>query len=407
MIVKDIPRDSWIVDPNTIINGAPVKWRLLDHDHKGYPSGSSTLIGLINKDNPYKVKPNGYWNDATKSTFLHFRTVMNGIISTVEDEIDFVKSQFSKGLSKSIIPTELDIGYSGDYASYGVRYRKEFHSVFLFGASEMNYGSSTSVNGPNTQKYFPWLSGFSNHGLAQYMTLGTYDRIMTRDIKISTSSYNTAYPSYTDVQRVNNVTSTAYELFLLPMINIDSNTVVAGQNEAGEYLLDLSEKRYLISKEGSVLHHDINPTSGEKEWITLPETVLTKDLFLTHGMTDLSAIPEEAWAELGTDFEILCFKEEAAPLQVKVTTETLYDEANQRYQGTGKAKVEEATLPTGVKQVLVQSMHENTAFTLVHEGVDLGVIEPGTPFEVPGEGKVELYAELTAGMLDAVSLAWM
>ena len=167
------------------------------------------------------------------------------------------------------------------------------------------------------------------------------------------------------------------------------------------------ETRYLISKEGSVLHHEINPTSGEKEWITLPETVLTKDLFLTHGMTDLSAIPEEAWAELGTDFEILCFKEEASPLQVKVTTETLYDEVNQRYQGTGKAKVEEATLPAGVKQVVVQAMYENTVFTLVREGVELGVIEPGTPFEVPGQGKVELYAELTAGVLDAVSLAWM
>lgn len=141
--------------------------------------------------------------------------------------------------------------------------------------------------------------------------------------------------------------------------------------------------------------------------MTLPETVLTKDLFLTHGMTDLSAIPEEAWAELGTDFEILCFKEEASPLQVKVTTETLYDEVNQRYQGTGKAKVEEATLPVGVKQVVVQAMYENTVFTLVHEGVELGVIEPGTPFEVPGQGKVELYAELTAGVLDAVSLAWV
>ena len=168
-----------------------------------------------------------------------------------------------------------------------------------------------------------------------------------------------------------------------------------------------SEIRYLVSKDNIILHYKIDSMSGETEWVSLPETVLTKDLFLTHGMTDMSAIPEEAWAELGTDFEILCFKEEAAPLQVKVTTETLYDEANQRYQGTGKAKVEEATLPPGVKQVLVQAMYENTVFTLVHEGVDLGVIETGIPFKVPGAGKIELFAELTAGTLDAVSLAWM
>lgn len=165
--------------------------------------------------------------------------------------------------------------------------------------------------------------------------------------------------------------------------------------------------KYLVKHSESILKNIVNENSGEREWITLPETVLTKDLFLTHGMTDLSTIPEEAWAELGTDFDILCFKEEAAPLQVKVTTETLYDEVNQRYQGTGKAKVEEATMPPGVKHVLVQAMYENTAFTLVHEGIELGAIEPGVPFEVPGEGTVELYAELTAGVLNAVSLAWM
>lgn len=229
---------------------------------------------------------------------------------------------------------------------------------------------------------------------------------MTRDIKISTSAYNTGYPSYTNIQRVNDVTSTAYELYLLPMINIDSNTIVSGQNEAGEYVLELSEKRYLISKEGQSLHHTTNPISGEKEWITLPETVLTKELFLTHGMTDLSSIPESAWAELGEDFEILCFKEEAAPLQVKVTTETLYDEANKRYAGTGVALVESVDIPLGAKGFMIQSMGENVTFSATYGGEDIGEKQANVLHEIEGGQTLEVKAELINGTLDAVAVLW-
>lgn len=166
------------------------------------------------------------------------------------------------------------------------------------------------------------------------------------------------------------------------------------------------ETRYLISKEGQALHHTTNPTSGEKEWITLPETVLTKELFLTHGMTDLSTIPEEAWGELGGDFEILCFKEEAAPLQVKLTTETLYDEANKRYAGTGVALVESVDVPIGAKNFMIQSMGENVTFNVTYGSVDLGVKEANVLHEIEGGQTLEVKAELNNGTLDAIAVLW-
>ena len=166
------------------------------------------------------------------------------------------------------------------------------------------------------------------------------------------------------------------------------------------------ETRYIISKEGQSLHYTTNPTSGEKEWITLPETVLTKELFLTHGMTDLSSIPESAWAELGEDFEILCFKEEAAPLQVKVTTETLYDEANKRYAGTGVALVESVDIPLGAKGFMIQSMGENVTFSATYGGEDIGEKEANVLHEIEGGQTLEVKAELINGTLDAVAVLW-
>lgn len=135
--------------------------------------------------------------------------------------------------------------------------------------------------------------------------------------------------------------------------------------------------------------------------------VLTKNMFLTYGMTSLNDIPESAWSSLSGNFEILCFKETPSNFQVKLTVDTLYDESNQRYAGSGKIRVDEAQLPEGVKQIVVQAMYENTVFSVTHNGVDLGVVAPGNTVDVPGAGLVEVFAELTDGTLDAVSLAWM
>lgn len=174
-----------------------------------------------------------------------------------------------------------------------------------------------------------------------------------------------------------------------------------------EKVLEPKIKKYLVAKDNAILRYSVNLVSGEKEWIALPETVLTKELFLTHGMTDLSSIPESAWAELGTDFEILCFKEEASPLQVKVTTETLYDAPNKRYLGTGKIKADEVDLPVGATAFVIQTMAENATFTVTYDGVDLGVKEPGVKHPIIGGKKLEVFAEMTDGQVDAVALLWL
>ncbi|MGF0347779.1 hypothetical protein ACQR3P_29485 [Rhodococcus sp. IEGM1300] len=167
------------------------------------------------------------------------------------------------------------------------------------------------------------------------------------------------------------------------------------------------ETRFLVKRESSIEVSSMNQTTGEREWITLAETVLTKKLFLTHGMTDLSSIPETAWAEIDGDFEILCFKEEASPLQVKVTTETLYDSENKRYAGTGSLKVDEIDLPIGASGFMIHALSEGTVFKVSRDGVELGEKQVGQLHPVDGDAKLELFAKMTNGSIDAVALLWV
>lgn len=401
MQIKNLPINSWVMDPNTMVNGAPIKWRILNHNHIGYPVNTTTLIGVINTSNPKLVKPLPY-NSSTKETFVDFDSNIGGVVKTIKQNIAEIYDLMSKGLKGKMVDTVLDIGYSGAYAANAPRFRKETHKVFFFGSSEMNYGSGTSVRGATSQKYFPALSAYSNTGLGNYLGLGEYARIMGRDIAISSSDYNRGYPAYLSKQASQYVTNPLMELILAPMINITSETMISGQDENGIYLLEVSEKKYIL-KIGEGLY--VKDNVGEL--VRLSQTELTKDLFITQGMSEVNSITESQWGQFSESLEILCFKEEAQPMQLKITTETLYDESNKRYAGSGYLKVDEIDLPSSATGFMIEALSEGVTFKVYRDGVLQGEKVEGQLHRIKGGAKLELFAELDNGILDAVALLWI
>ncbi|MBA4293727.1 hypothetical protein C0431_12265 [bacterium] len=403
MKLKDVPIDSWVMDKQTIVNGAAVRWKILNQNHPGYPANTTTLIGVINTANPYEVMPAPYNNNMEKSTFIDFDTSVPSPEAMIRSKLSEVFNQIGKGLKERIIDTTLDIAYTERYASNSPRFRQEVHKIFLIGAKEVNPGSSTSLIGPLSQSYFPAMSLSKHDGIGAYLGVDPLMGVMSRDIKISSSNYYTAYPGFLRRQSGSYITSTLQMLMLAPIINVDNETPVAGVDEGGTYLLDLSIQKYLLKRNEGL--YKVDDQGGLP--IMISETLPSKDVFMTYGINKLNNVQKSTWGQFGSGFEILCFKEDDLPLQLKVESETLYDEVNKRYAGTGRAIVEEINLPQGVKQIVVQALYENVTFSLIKDGVNSGACIPGVPVNVEGPAKIEVVAELTSGVLEAFAVSWV
>ena len=347
--IRNLPVGSWVKDTATLINGKIVKWKILDHNHSGYPTNTTTLMGVPDQTDPVLVSPQPSWNNSAKSTFRDFSTTYKGMTKTIGEILDELYQGFSQGLKNKIVDTPLDIGYSGSYTGSSARTRKETHRIFLFGAKEMNHGSSTYLNGANSQVYFPQLSAFNNSGINIYMNIDSSIKVMSRDIAISSSDYYTMFPGYLNIQQGYSASSTI-QMQILPMINISSDTMVKDQQDGDTYILDLSQRLGLIEKDGEILKWDASISN----WVSVGNSPATEDMFLNHGIADFSVIPKEKWKKLNNQFDILCYSDVSDLQKIIIKKpKSVYNPTEFCYKGYGVIATKTEILPKSRRKLQI------------------------------------------------------
>lgn len=283
--ITTLPVGSYVKDPSTLFNGVPIKWRILDFNHSGYPTGTATLFAWNAKRN-VSVVP-----DTTTRVDKTFRDIPITASSgggKIGNHLDTFYENLGSKLKAKVVDTPLDIGYSGGYAAYSTSFKKENHKIFLFGAGEYNYGSSTYLSRPTTQKYF---ANMATPPTLLYQALGlvtTDQPILSRDIKVSTSDYYCLYPGY--IYGTSGDYATGQNTVnIFPMMNISTTdlTVLDERDADGSYILNLTENKLLIQDGSEIKSYqtDFNKKipyfdSGYAEFTGLGSQLVNKSLMI-------------------------------------------------------------------------------------------------------------------------------
>lgn len=248
--IRDLVKDPQTVDAN----GNPIQWYIMDFNHRGYPSNSVTLAGLIDRDVYPKMligNNNVFYTDLPLS---------NDKYDNVGELIEgFHNDQIGKRLKKEIILTPLELGYAGR-SSYS-QYETKSVKVFLLGAGEYNYGSSTSVNSPYSQEDFSTMNNYSNTNVSQTFKL-TGSNIMLREIEPQSGYYYRGMPTYVSQQYARDSYSPG-KLKFIPFINVTNTITVSDtKDEDGAYVMQLIENKYLF-KDGEEIKKYQPPGYGD------------------------------------------------------------------------------------------------------------------------------------------------
>lgn len=353
--INSIPIGSWVKDPSTIINGSVVKWKVLDNNHENYPSNTTTLIGIT--ANP-QVSVRSY-NDSKKFGFRDFDITWEGQTQTVGYLLDLIYNQISKPFQNLIVPTLLQI--RGASTNIHGTIRPETHNIFLWGAGELNHGSSTSLDNTPDQTYFPSLSSFYNNGLQTYLGVNRTEYIMSRDLYPRSSNYYTADPGYI-MGQYGSYENSGYPMHILPMINITSDVLVSDQPDTdGAYVLDLISRLNLVQDGTDVKKWDLSSTPPS--WSTIGQAPVTKEMFTLHGIKDTSSIPRESWKELKKGFKVLCFSDQNIKMNANMNVpKSIYDSTQKSYKGKGIIETLPEVLPQGRKSLIVDAEHTGCTF---------------------------------------------
>ncbi|PVC75088.1 hypothetical protein C2I27_04165 [Priestia megaterium] len=354
--ISSIPIGSWVKDPSTVINGSVVKWKVLDNNHKNYPSNTTTLIGITT--NP-QVSPRTVYKDSTKFGFRDLDIMWDGQAKTIGYLLDLIYSQFSRPLQKLVVPTPLQI--RGGSNNSGGTMRTEAHNVFLWGAYEMNAGSSTFLSGTPDQSYFPSLSAYSNSGLQNYLGIDSTRKILSRDVYVRSDPYFTYDPGYIYGQKGQD-TNSAFPMDVLPMINITSDVLVSDQPDTDRaYVLDLVSRSNLVQDGTEIKKWDLSSTPPS--WSAIGQAPATKEMFTLHGIKDTSSIPAESWKVLGKGFKILCFSDQNIKMNANMNVpKSIYDSTQKSYKGKGAIETLPEVLPQGRKSLIVDAEHTGCTF---------------------------------------------
>lgn len=307
--ITSLPVGSYVKDPSTLFNGVPIKWRILDFNHAGYPAGTATLFAWNAKRN-VSIVPDT--TTRVNKTFRDIPITASSGGGKVGNHLDTFYENLGSKLKAKVVDTPLDIGYSGEYAAYSTAFKKENHKIFLFGAGEYNYGASTYLSRPTTQKYFANMAT-SPTLLYQALGLVTADQpILSRDIKVSTSDYYCLYPGSIYGTSGDYATS-QYAVNIFPMMNISTSGLTVSDNpdSDGSYILNLVDNKFLV-QDGLDIKRYYNPSSGFI-WESIGQAPVTKAMFDQYGMKDFSQVISLDWDKLNSsDAEILCWTDEVS-----------------------------------------------------------------------------------------------
>lgn len=146
-------------------------------------------------------------------------------------------------------------------------------------------------------------------------------------------------------------------------------------------------------------------------WQDIGSAPVINQMFIEHGMADLSIIPEEQWKAIPQDSKILAYTEKDKVFTADVTVHNLYDSNSKNYHGTGIIETETEELPITRKFLMINAEHENCTFkySLNNGGIWTDIM-PGELKDITKENGIQLKIQVNLptddSILTAISYAW-
>ena len=270
--LKDLAVGSLVKDLNTIYNGKPIIWKVVDRDHSGYPVTSTTLLSdrilsIKDYDNAEPSSPDSdrKTNGNDRWLYSNMRQWLNSESNTpwftaqydadtppdssadgndYADENGFMVG-FSDSFKNAILATTLQTMLS-NADTYGTL-ENSIDKIFLLSMTEMNLAGSTGKEGiPIPYLVEPELR----------IAIPTQEAVDASVYKNASLSVNYTYyywlrscmPSFsyvnyriTSTGQFANAQSNDDTIGVRPALNLDSNANIAYQDSDGAWILAFSD----------------------------------------------------------------------------------------------------------------------------------------------------------------------
>jgi hypothetical protein len=267
------------------VGGNPIIWEIMDFNHAGYPANSVTL----GAHDPTTITESPY-TPASGQKGSYLNTATHAYLSTTFYNL------LSSPLKSRILDTTLEIRETnGGGTSTPLNATFKVFSPG-FGETIQNNGSYRVGYSTSEVKLAKFGTNNTFNGYNMFWTRAVYTGDANGKMTpISTTSISFSY-SFTPIAK--NV---------LPLINIRNDVYVSDNPDTdGAHIMNLATNKFLF-QDGTDIKKYI-PGTG---WSIVGAAPVTKSMFDTDGMTDLSVVNNAAIQDLISDTpELLCWTDE-------------------------------------------------------------------------------------------------